>query len=225
MSLWVVATDTEVGKTVISALLMARYGSPGELAYWKPVASGSRDERDTETVKELCPTADILPESYLFEEPLSPHLAARLEHRSVDPQRLVDDYQAHRAARRGALLIEGVGGVLVPLRDGGPLLIELMADISAPCIVVARSTLGTINHTLLTLEALRRRRLDVVGVVLNGPHNIENQRAIESFGDIEVIGSVETLEPLDAGTLGRAAATFDPAGRLAPWLRPQESAQ
>lgn len=219
MSLWVVATGTEVGKTVISALLMARYGHGNELAYWKPVASGARDERDSETVAQLCPGAKILPESYLFAEPLSPHLAARLEGRSVDPERLVADHRAHLAARNGAaMVIEGVGGVLVPLRDGGPLLIDLMAELAAPCLVVAQSTLGTINHTLLTLEALRRRRLPVAGVVLNGPSNVENRRAIERFGAVEVIDEVGVLEPLDAGTLGLAAKGFDTAGRLAPWL-------
>lgn len=218
MSLWVVATGTEVGKTVISALLMARYGRGGRLAYWKPVASGSRDERDTETVAALCPGAKILPESYLFEEPLSPHLAARLEGRSVDPRRLVEDYRKHAATPGLPMVIEGVGGVLVPLRDGGPLLIDLLADIPAPCLVVAQSTLGTINHTLLTLEALRQRRLPIAGVVLNGPRNVENRRAIEAFGAIEVIDEVELLDPLDAESLQGAAAHFDLDGRLGKYF-------
>ncbi len=221
MSLWVVATDTEVGKTVMSAVLMARYGQEGSLAYWKPVASGSIDERDTETVAALCPGAEILPESYLFEEPLSPHLAARLEGRAVDPRRLLEDHRRHLEARRGApLVIEGVGGVLVPLRDGGPLLIELLGQIDAPCLVVARSTLGTINHTLLTLEALRSRRLPLVGVVLNGPPNPENRRAIETFGEVDVIDEVDFLDPLDANSLRHAADGFDLAGKLRPWLVP-----
>lgn len=214
MSLWVVATGTEVGKTVISALLMARFGGVGNLHYWKPVASGSRDERDTETVASLCPSARILPESYLFEEPLSPHLAARLEGRSVDPERLVNDYRGHAERLGDCLIIEGVGGVLVPLRDGGPLLIDLMADIPAPCLVVSLSTLGTINHTLLTLEALRRRQLPIAGVVLNGPSNVENRRAIESFGHVPVVAEVEPLTPLSAASLEKAAPSFDPEGRL-----------
>lgn len=229
MSLWVVATGTEVGKTVISALLMARYGADGRVAYWKPVASGARDERDSETVAELCPNAKILPESYLFDEPLSPHLAARLEGRSVEPNRLVADHAAYRISLSDAastavslantgMVIEGVGGVLVPLRDGGPLLIDLLADIPAPCLVVAHSILGTINHTLLTLEALRHRHLPLAGVVLNGPPNAENRKAIETFGDIEVIDEVDWLQPLDAETVGKAAQNFDRAARLAPLL-------
>lgn len=219
MSLAIVGTDTGVGKTVISALVLARHAETCPLAYWKPVATGSCDERDTATVKALCPDAEVLPETFLFREPLSPHLAARREGRRIDQARLDEAFQLHgNAASQRSLVVEGAGGVLVPLDDDGVLLIDFLQRISLPCLVVARSTLGTINHTLLTLEALRHRELEIAGVVLNGPRNPENRRAIERFGEVEIVGELEPVSPLDAEAIDRAAASFDTAGHLAPFL-------
>ncbi|HEY8022360.1 MAG TPA: dethiobiotin synthase [Thermoanaerobaculia bacterium] len=220
MSLAVVGTGTEVGKTVVSAVLLAHYVGSGALAYWKPVATGSRDGRDAETVARLAPaTIEILPESYLFREPLSPHLAARLEGTTINPARLLADLASHRAAEpRLALVVEGVGGLLVPLTDDGHLLIDWLAAAGLPCLLVAASGLGTINHTLLSLEALRARGIEVAGVVLNGPLNAENRAAIERFGQATVVAELAPLAPLDAETIARAAAEFDREGRLAPHL-------
>jgi dethiobiotin synthetase len=247
VSLAIVGTGTGVGKTVVSAVLLARWGREVSLAYWKPVATGSRDERDSATVAALigpagCGTApevrgaaragcgaaaaaptpshagcEILPEAYLFPEPLSPHLAARLAGETIDPDRLLADFRRHRAAPR-ALVVEGAGGLLVPLTDDGYLLADLFRDLDLPCLLVAASGLGTINHTLLTLEAMRARGLAIAGVVLDGPPNPENRRAIERLGQVEVIAEVPPLEPLDAASVARAAQAFDPGGHLAPYL-------
>ena len=236
MSLVVVATDTEVGKTVVSALLMTRYGGSDsgsdpadrvpDLAYWKPLATGSRDERDVETVEALCPGVATLPESYLFREPLSPHLAARLEDRAIDLEVVVQQGEEHRRSR--PLVVEGVGGVLVPLvetdsasdpaSDPGPLLTDLLERFGLPVVVVVRSALGTINHSLLTFEALRRRQIEIIGAVMVGPENPENRKAIERWGQVEVVAEVPWLDPLDATTVARAARDFDPEGRLRPWI-------
>jgi dethiobiotin synthase len=205
----VVGTGTEVGKTVVSAVLLARHGG----VYWKPLATGGVEDRDSATVERLS-GCRVLPETYLFREPLSPHLAARLEGSEIDPARVFADYARHRAAEP-ALVVEGVGGLLVPLTDGGYLLADLLVALELPCLLVALSTLGTINHTLLTLEAMRSRGLTVAGVVLNGPRNPENRRAIEKFGGVEVIGEIEPLELLDRESVEQAARGFDPEGRLA----------
>jgi dethiobiotin synthase len=225
VSLAVVGTGTAVGKTIVSALLLARYAAGGDgeggsaLAYWKPVATGARDERDAETVARLAPrSVGILPESYLFAAPVSPHLAARLEGAAVDPERLLADLARHRAGTTsGALVVEGVGGLLVPLTGDG-LLIDFLAAAGLPCLLVALSGLGTINHTLLSLEALRSRGLDVAGVVMNGPPHAENRVAIERFGGVAVVAEVAPIDPLDRPAVARAAAGFDPAGLLAPHL-------
>ncbi len=223
MSLVVVGTGTEVGKTIVSALLLQRYGGEGGIAYWKPVATGAVEGRDTETVAQLvtAPVA-VLPETYLFSQPLSPHLASRLEGRSLNPRHVLDELDRLRAERPDRpLLVEGIGGVMVPLTDEGDLLVDLLREIGLPCLVVGLSTLGTYNHTLLTLQALRSRGIEVAGVVLNGPSNPENHLAIATFGDVEVVGELDLLEPLDSESLAAAARGFDPLGLLAPYLSPR----
>ncbi len=225
MTLVIVGTGTEVGKTVVSALVLARFGREAPLAYWKPVATGRRDGRDAVTVADLAgDRAAVLPESYLFDEPLSPHLAARLAGGRIEIEQLLDDFDRHRAAA-AALLVETAGGLLVPLTEaaGGSspgclqadLLVAMAARAPLACLVVARSELGTINHTLLTLEALRARRLAVAAIVLVGPPNPENRRAIERFGGAGPLHELPPLAPLDRAAILAAAERFDPAGRLA----------
>ncbi len=217
MSFLVVGTDTEVGKTVVSAALVLKLAAARRVAYWKPIATGAIEGRDVEEVGRLTAgtAAEVLAESFLFDPPVSPHLAARLAGRAIDRERVNADFAAHRAASPGrALVIEGVGGLLVPLDDVGTLFPDLVAPWGLPCVVVARSGLGTINHTLLTLEAARRRGLAVAGVIFNGMPHMENQRAIERLGDVEVFGTLPRLQPLSAAALGAAAATLDPEGRL-----------
>ncbi|HXO20614.1 MAG TPA: dethiobiotin synthase [Thermoanaerobaculia bacterium] len=220
MSLAVVGTGTGVGKTVVSAVLLARFKGILPLAYWKPVATGAREGRDTATVGELCgPAVEVLPESYLFQEPLSPHLAARLEGAEIAPALLLAELARHRGEGRRGLVVEGVGGLLVPFTDAGYLLADFLVAAELPCLLVAASGLGTINHTLLTLEALRARRLAVAGVVLAGPPNAENRRSIERLGAVPVVAEVAPLPAVDRAAVAGAARGFDPAGRLEPYLR------
>lgn len=229
MSLFVVGTGTGVGKTVVSALLLARFGRTGRLAYWKPVATGSDDDRDSTTVARLSgvPAAGILPECHHFAPPVSPHLAARLAGTTIEVAPLVAACRRHEATWSGperGLVVEGVGGVLVPLNDRGDLLIDFLAAAARPCLVVAHAGLGTINHTLLTLEALAARRIAAVGVVLVGEPHGENRLAIERFGGVPVVAEVPVLEPLTPATVAAAAAELDPEGRLEPWLFAPEAA-
>jgi malonyl-CoA O-methyltransferase len=228
----VVGTDTEVGKTVVAAVLAASWANSwaegGPVAYWKPVATGGYPgdpDRDAATAARLLgPGVEILPETYLFPDPLSPHLAARLAGAAIDPARVLADLDRHRSEGLGigraqgraqdrALVVEGVGGVLVPFTDEGYLLADLLVAARLPCLLVARSTLGTINHTLLSLEALRARSLEVAGVVLDGPPNPENRRAIERLGRVTVIAEIPPLT-LDRAGIAAAARAFDPEGRL-----------
>lgn len=214
--LFVTGTDTEVGKTVVSALICARYKDELPLAYWKPIASGSVEGRDVVTVGELS-GVETIDEYILLEEPLSPHLAARLEQRVIDPDEVVRELRRHLEGGR-SLVVEGVGGLHVPLTDDGVLLSDILPRFGLPAVVVARSTLGTINHTLLTLEALRSRHLDIAGVVLDGPPNPENRRAIREFGQVEILGQLPPFEPLDRTAVTTWARTFDTGGRLRRWL-------
>jgi dethiobiotin synthase len=220
MSLVVIGTDTEVGKTVVSAILLARYGRAVPLGYWKPIASGASEGSDTDDVGRWCGhLADVLPPRYIFDAPVSPHLAARLERRRVTPDAVLEGLVEHATNDpTRSLIVEGIGGLLVPITDDGYLLSHLLAELHLPCLLVARSTLGTINHTLLTLEALRQRDIELAGVVLNGPRNQENRRAIESFGHVQVVAEVEPLPRLGRAAITKAAKRFDRRARLKLYL-------
>jgi len=220
MSLFVTATGTEVGKTVTSAVILARYGKSLDLAYWKPIATGAIDDRDTNEIKRLCGNlVDVLEESYLFEPPVSPHLAAKLARTSISPERILEHLVAHALQdKERNLVIEGIGGLLVPVTNSGYLVSHLAQDLHLPCLVVADSGLGTINHTLLTLEAVRSRDIELVGVVLNGPRNRENRRAIERFGEVKIIGEIEPIRPLTRKGVLRAAQRFDRRALLKKYL-------
>lgn len=179
---FVTGTDTGVGKTVVSAWLTRSWDAD----YWKPVQSGTSDEWDSDAIDLLAPRAVRHPSTYALAAPLSPHEAARLEGVVIDLERF------HLPATRRPLVVEGAGGALVPLNDDA-LMVDLMVRLGLPVVVVARSSLGTINHTLLTLEALRARRLDVAGVVMNGPRDPANRAAIERFGRVRVLAELPIL--------------------------------
>ncbi len=192
--IFVTGTDTDVGKTVVSAILVAGL----EANYWKPVQSGvavstnSAENSDSGWIRSILQLTDdrINKERYVLNEPLSPHAAAKIDGVQID----LDDFELPAPNER-SLVVEGAGGVLVPLNDKH-LMLDLIAKFSLPVVVVCRSGLGTINHTLLTLRALRDRGMTILGVVMNGPRNNSNREAIEHFGKVKVIAEVEPMPVL-----------------------------
>jgi len=178
--IFITGTDTGIGKTVVSAWLCLHLHA----AYWKPIQSGLDGETDTQTVARLS-GAPVFPEAYRLPEPLSPHLAATRAGLEID----VETIEAPNAPR---LIVEGAGGLLVPL-DGRRCMADLIALLGLPVLVVARSGLGTINHTCLTLEALRARKLPTLGVVMVGDPNRENRAAIERYGRVPVLDELPQL--------------------------------
>jgi len=222
MSLAVVGTDTGVGKTVTCALILARYGrSLPRLAYWKPVATGGRRDRDAAFIRSRAGgRCAVLEEEYLFDPPVSPHLAARLAGDRIDRRRILASWRRHAAVPGRSIVVEGAGGLLVPLAEG-LLLADVIRDLRVPALLVARTALGTINHTLLSLEAMRARGIEVAGVVMDGPPSRENRAAIERFGRARVIAEVPPIgrgrRPSREAVLG-AARRFDRAGALRPFL-------
>jgi dethiobiotin synthetase len=216
-SLFVTGTDTGVGKTVTSAVLMRRLRHL-DCRYWKPVQTGIETDDDTWTVEQLSDAASsrFLREGIRLPRALSPHLSARL-HRT----RIVLADLVAMAARRhaGTWIVEGAGGVLVPLNES-ELMVDLMRALSAPAVIVARSGLGTINHTLLTIEALRHRDLPVVGVIMVGDRNPDNRAAIEKYGALPVLGEIGWYDPLTPAVLKNAALALDPDRHLERALEP-----
>lgn len=206
--LFVTGTDTGVGKTVVSAALLHRYGRRTALRYWKPIQTGIEQDDDTAEVRRLTagvPTK-ILDVGIRLQRPVSPHLAAALAGTTIDLTELVGLHAQAPESHRW--IVEGAGGVLVPINDTQRM-IELIAKLGLAVLVVARTSLGTINHTLLTLESLRTRSLAVAGVVMVGEPHRENRRAIERYGNVAVVGEMPWLDPLDAGRLAGWVGALD----------------
>jgi dethiobiotin synthetase len=200
----VTATDTDVGKTVVSAMLTLAL----DAIYWKPIQAGTADGTDRQRIATLTglPEKRFRPERYVLREPLSPHRAAELEGVEIDPRQL--ELPADVPSGRW-LIIEGAGGVLVPI-NRRMLQIDLFARWRAPAVLCARTSLGTINHTLLSLEALKQRGIAVLGIVFVGEPMPDTERTIVEFGGTKSLGRLPILPHLNARALKAAfAASFD----------------
>lgn len=188
----VTGTDTEIGKTVCAAMLtLALDGS-----YWKPVQSGIAEGTDRKTVQSLTglPDERFPAESYVLTEPLSPHRSAELDNVRIEPERL------EPPVCKGPLIIEGAGGLMVPLtRD--KLYIDQFKEWGIPLILCARTALGTINHTLLSVEALKALEIPLMGLVFIGEDNPDNIRTIHEFSGAKVLGHIPRLKVLNAKAL------------------------
>jgi len=217
--LFVTGTDTNVGKTVVSATLMQRYGREARLRYWKPIQTGIELDPGGNDTAEVVRLGECQPDAAIeagvrLPRPLSPHLAAKLSGSAIELQPLVDI----AAGARRALIVEGAGGVLVPVNER-EFMTDLMSRLGLPVLIVSRSTLGTINHTLLTIEALQRRSLTIAGVVMVGPRNADNRRAIEQYGGVRVLGEMPLFETLSPDALSAWAAELDRERALTELLR------
>lgn len=194
MRIFVTGTGTDVGKTLVCSWLCAQTGYD----YFKPVQTGSTQGCDSDTVKRLT-GVHVFPESYVFSAPLSPHLAARLENAEIAADKIV-------LPASNRLIIEGAGGVMVPVNKS-MLMLDLMQVMTAPVILVAASGLGTINHTLLSLMALRARQILVAGVIVSGPHNPENCAAIADYGNVPILAALPQLATVNGDTLRQIPLT------------------
>ncbi|MBA4791143.1 MAG: ATP-dependent dethiobiotin synthetase BioD [Rhizobiales bacterium] len=190
----VTGTDTGIGKTVFSAALASALGA----FYWKPVQSGLEEATDSETVSRVggVPAARILPEAYRLKLPASPHLAAEAEGVEIDPDRLV-------LPPHDPLVVEGAGGLMVPLTRR-LLTIDLFARWGLPVVLCARTQLGTINHTLLSIEALKARGIPLKGIAFIGAEMADSQAVIAAFSGVKVLGRLPPLDPLTPASLAAA---------------------
>ena len=201
----VTGTDTDVGKTVFAAALAGAL----DAYYWKPVQAGLEEDGDRTQVARLAGFAEdrVLPEAYRLATPCSPHRAAEIDGVTIDPDRLALPPQR-------PLVVEGAGGALVPLGDD-LLYADLFARWGLPTIVVARTALGTINHSLLTIEALRARGVAVHGIAFVGEAIEDSEATICRMGAVERLGRLPMLDPLEPNALADAfARNFDLADFL-----------
>jgi len=198
----VTGTDTGIGKTVFAAALAGAL----DASYWKPVQSGLEDETDACAVQRLSglPADRILPERHRLKTPASPHLAAAIDGVSIDYNAL------ELPAVPRPLVVEGAGGLMVPLTSEVTY-IEVFARWKAPLVLCARTSLGTINHTLLSIEAIRARDIPLLGVAFLGDENADSEQIITELGRTRRLGRLPLLATLEAAALRAAfAAAFDP---------------
>jgi len=192
----VTGTDTGIGKTIFSAALSGATGAP----YWKPIQSGLDDETDCEVVARLAGTT-ILPEAYRLVTPASPHIAAEIDGIAIDLATLTPP--------PGDVIVEGAGGALVPVTRT-TLYADLFARWQIPVIICARTALGTINHSLLTIEALRSRNVPIHGLAFLGDAVPDSEAIIAAIGGVRPLGRLPIIDPLTSETLAEAfAANFD----------------
>jgi dethiobiotin synthetase len=200
--LFVGGTDTGVGKTIVSAALLTRASSHYQrIAYHKPIQTGVPDDSDKNTVSTLIspflPPPPSITHGIALKKPLSPHLAAHYQKHYIEFLSVIEDTKKQCIGDFN--IIEGAGGLMVPINNRY-LMIDLIKNLSVPCVLVVRSTLGTINHTLLSLEALKRRGIPVKGVIMMGK-NDDNYNSIRFYGRVKNIISLPHLAVINHESL------------------------
>ena len=177
MKIFITSIDTNVGKTIASSVLCSAL----DYSYWKPVQCGDLNHSDSHTVKELSPSTLIYPESYRLELPMSPHEAARKENVDIELKKI-------ELPQKKNIIIEGAGGVLVPLNYKGDLMIDLVKKFNARIIVVFKNYLGSINHTILTIEQLKSYGLCILGSIIVGDRVESSEKIIQSVTKTKILG-------------------------------------
>jgi dethiobiotin synthetase len=180
-TIFITGIGTGIGKTIVSAALVEKLKAD----YWKPVQSGDLDNSDTIKVKSLVTnTASVFhPEAYKLTQPFSPHKSAAIDGISIDKNKIVIPETDN------TLIIEGAGGLMVPLRDNF-LMIDLIKKFDAEVILVSQNYLGSINHTLLSIEALKSRNIPIKGIIFNGLKDIYSKEFILNYSEVELLGHI-----------------------------------
>jgi len=193
--LFVTGIGTDIGKTLISAILVEKL----QCDYWKPVQSGELENSDTMKVQRLVSntTSVFHPESYRLTQPYSPHKSATLDGIEIDEKSIIAPKTENQ------LLIEGAGGLMVPLNNHA-LVIDLIKQLNAEVVLVSQNYLGSINHTLLSIEALKQRKIPIKGIIFNGEENTSTEDYITAYTQIAHLGRVPMLAVVDKNTIADA---------------------
>lgn len=190
MSIFITGTDTNVGKTITSGLLIKKYSKKfTKIRYWKPIQTGYPPDDDSKTVQSISGLSEeYFLKNLKFKAPVSPHYAAELENQEISINNLIEKFINY--SKYYSLIVEGAGGILVPLTRNY-FWIDFIRDIKIPVVIVARSTLGTINHTLLTIEVLKQRNIEIIGIVFCGKQDEayirDNRKIINEISKIPII--------------------------------------
>ena len=183
MKIFVTSIDTNVGKTVCSSILCAGLGYD----YWKPVQCGDLDFSDSMKVKSYSPLTKVHAESFQLNAPMSPHEAAKLENMDIS----INDFKLPKSEE---IIIEGAGGVMVPLNYKGNMIVELASMFKAKVIIVFKNYLGSINHTLLTIDKVKSVGLDILGLLVVGDEVTSSERIIEDATQMNIIARIPIVD-------------------------------
>ena len=185
-------TDTDIGKTLISSFFVRGLNS----FYWKPIQSGIESQTDSQTIAKLAQVSreKIIKESYVFTKPLSPHWAAEIDQKTINFEML------RLPKLKGSLILETAGGLMVPITRNF-LQIDQIKQWNLPVILVCKSSLGTLNHTLLSIEALKRRNIEILGLVVNGEKHLDNPKTLFEFSGLPIIAEFPYIQKIDSGIL------------------------
>lgn len=194
---FVTGIGTDVGKTVACAVLCKALGA----AYWKPIQSGTIQGSDSSTIRELCKETVIYPEAYAFPQPLSPHTAAHLENMEIDVNRL------KLPAHNGKLVIEGAGGLMVPITRNF-LFSDWLLELQLPCILVSRHYLGSLNHTLTTLQSMAALDISIAGVLFVGDDNDNNEALICERFQVRNLGCIPQVAEVNSKFIEQCAKSM-----------------
>lgn len=190
---------TDVGKTVVSAILAQALSA----SYWKPIQAG--DLENSDTIKVFNWTDDdvrILPEMFRLTQALSPHAAAKYDGIKIEKESLyLPDFE-------GSLILEGAGGLMVPINDDGLLYIDMFAEWKIPVIIVSKHYIGSINHTLLTIEALKSRNIPIEGIIFIGEENVETESFIISTSKCKMIARIPLAKEVNTFFIQEQAKRF-----------------
>ncbi|ACU04118.1 dethiobiotin synthase [Pedobacter heparinus] len=192
---FITGIGTGIGKTVVSAILTEKL----QADYWKPIQSGDLEISDSLFIKHLVsnPKTIVHPEKYRLGQPLSPHLSARIDGVQISIEAI------RPPATDNNLVIEGAGGLMVPLNDN-ELILDLIKALNAKVIVVSQNYLGSINHTLLTLEVFKAHSINVEGLIFNGTPNPETEAYISQYSKVKVLGKIPKMSIVDRESILRA---------------------
>ncbi len=185
-------TDTDIGKTLISSFFVKGLNS----FYWKPIQSGIELQTDSQTVEKLAQVSKekIIKEAYVFTKPLSPHWAAEID------QKIINFNKLRLPKVQDSLIVETAGGLMVPITRNF-LQIDQIKQWNLPVILVCKSSLGTLNHTLLSIEALKRRDIEIFGLVVNGEKHLDNPKTLVDFSGIPLIAEFPYIPKVDSNNL------------------------
>lgn len=183
MKYFVTGIGTEIGKTVVSTILTEKLNAD----YWKPIQAGELDFSDTMKVKKYISNkkSRFFEERYKLLNPMSPHAAAKIEDIKIN----LNDFELPETNNK--LIIEGAGGLMVPINHNGDMIIDVIHHLNIPTIIVSRNYLGSINHTLLTIKALQNLNIPIKGIIFNGKENLETQLIIKNITGVNILGRIE----------------------------------